>query len=150
MFGDDALLQVYPGGIRHIRSDKRIQEWQPPGGKQIQMVAVNERQIVAVLDRDNDLIYFELDASGAVVEIEKTQVQKEVVAIGIAPIPVGRQRARYLAVADADNKTKIYSLAPNDCLQNLAVQIMPSRVSSIKILEMTSLAGTVTFVNSFD
>ncbi|KAJ3636392.1 hypothetical protein Zmor_004276 [Zophobas morio] len=28
--GEDALLQVYPSGIRHIRADKRINEWKAP------------------------------------------------------------------------------------------------------------------------
>lgn len=33
--GDDALVQVYPDGIRHIRADKRVNEWKAPGKKTI-------------------------------------------------------------------------------------------------------------------
>ena len=31
LLGDDALLQIYPDGIRHIRADKRVNEWKAPG-----------------------------------------------------------------------------------------------------------------------
>eukprot|EP01125_Pyxidicula_operculata_P009280 TRINITY_DN305_c3_g1_i1.p1 TRINITY_DN305_c3_g1~~TRINITY_DN305_c3_g1_i1.p1 ORF type:complete len:1202 (+),score=317.43 TRINITY_DN305_c3_g1_i1:1768-5373(+) len=146
LFGDDALVQVHPDGIRHIRADKRVQEWQPPEGKKITLASVNERQIVAVLGSE-ELVYFELDTAGQVVEIEKTSVGKQIVSIAIAPVPPQRQRARFLAVADSDNKVKIFSLAPTDCLQNLSMQILPAKVSSLRIVEMASLGGTSLYVN---
>jgi splicing factor 3B subunit 3 len=31
--GDDSLLQIYREGIRHIRADKRVNEWRAPGKK---------------------------------------------------------------------------------------------------------------------
>ena len=45
LLGDDALVQVHPSGIRHIRADKRINEWKPPGKKTIVKAALNERQV---------------------------------------------------------------------------------------------------------
>jgi splicing factor 3B subunit 3 len=36
---------VYPDGIRHIRSDKRVNEWKTPGKKAIVRCAVNQRQV---------------------------------------------------------------------------------------------------------
>ena len=38
-------LQIYPDGIRHIRADKRVNEWKTPGKKTITKCAVNERQV---------------------------------------------------------------------------------------------------------
>lgn len=58
--GDDALVQVYPEGIRHIRADKRVNEWKVPGKKTITKCAVNERQVVIALS-GSELIYFEMD-----------------------------------------------------------------------------------------
>ena len=29
--GENALIQIYPDGIRHIRGDKRVNEWRAPG-----------------------------------------------------------------------------------------------------------------------
>lgn len=39
------VRQVYTDGIRHIRSDKRVNEWKTPGKKTIVKCAVNERQV---------------------------------------------------------------------------------------------------------
>jgi len=44
--------------------------------------------------------------------VDKTAIGKEVVSLGIAPVPEGRQRTRFLAVADIENKMRIYSLNP--------------------------------------
>ena len=54
--GDDALVQVYPDGIRHIRSDKRVNEWKTPGKKTIVRCAVNQRQVVIALT-GGELVY---------------------------------------------------------------------------------------------
>lgn len=58
--GDDALVQVYPDGIRHIRADKRVNEWKAPGKKQVMRCAVNRRQVVIALS-GGELVYFEMD-----------------------------------------------------------------------------------------
>lgn len=53
-------LQIYPDGIRHIRSDKRVNEWKTPGKKSIVKCAVNQRQVVIALT-GGELVYFEMD-----------------------------------------------------------------------------------------
>ena len=57
----ELLFQVYPDGVRHIRSDKRLQDWKVPGKKQIVKCAVNQRQVVIALT-GGELVYFEMDA----------------------------------------------------------------------------------------
>eukprot|EP01126_Amoeba_proteus_P058655 TRINITY_DN7590_c0_g1_i6.p1 TRINITY_DN7590_c0_g1~~TRINITY_DN7590_c0_g1_i6.p1 ORF type:complete len:732 (+),score=137.55 TRINITY_DN7590_c0_g1_i6:1565-3760(+) len=146
LFGDDSLIQVHPKGIRHIRADKRIQEWQPPESRFITMVAVNSRQVVASLG-GGEIIYFELDASNQLVEIETAQTGAEIVAMGIAPVPSGVERARFLAIADMNNKMRIFSLYPTDCLTTLSMQLLPHRVSSLSIVEMPSYGGSALYVN---
>lgn len=71
--GDDALVQVYPDGIRHIRSDKRVNEWKAPGKKSITKCAVNQRQVVITLS-GRELVYFEMDAVSKYV-IFKVKIQ---------------------------------------------------------------------------
>ncbi|KAJ7365143.1 Splicing factor 3B subunit 3 [Desmophyllum pertusum] len=61
--GEEALLQVYTDGIRHIRADKRVNEWKTPGKKTIVKCAVNERQVVIALT-GGEIVYFEMDPSG--------------------------------------------------------------------------------------
>lgn len=53
-------LQVYPEGIRHIRADKRVNEWRAPGKKVITRCALNERQVVISLS-GGEIVYFEMD-----------------------------------------------------------------------------------------
>lgn len=60
--------QVYPDGIRHIRADKRVNEWKTPGKKTIVRCAVNQRQVVIALT-GGELVYFEMDP----VRIKKTK-----------------------------------------------------------------------------
>lgn len=55
------FLQVYPDGIRHIRADRRVNEWKAPGRKSIQRCAVNRRQVVIALS-GGELVYFEMDS----------------------------------------------------------------------------------------
>lgn len=57
---DPTCLQVYPDGIRHIRADKRVNEWKTPGKKTIVRCAVNQRQVVIALT-GGELVYFEMD-----------------------------------------------------------------------------------------
>lgn len=54
------FIQVYPDGIRHIRADKRVNEWKTPGKKTIVRCAVNQRQVVIALT-GGELVYFEMD-----------------------------------------------------------------------------------------
>ena len=35
LLGDDALVQVHPGGVRHVRADGRVNEWKPPKAKPV-------------------------------------------------------------------------------------------------------------------
>lgn len=59
-FSDRLCVQVYPDGIRHIRADKRVNEWKTPGKKTIVRCAVNQRQVVIALT-GGELVYFEMD-----------------------------------------------------------------------------------------
>ena len=53
-------LQVYPEGIRHIRADKRVNEWKTPGKRAIIKCAVNDHQVVIALT-GGEIVYFEMD-----------------------------------------------------------------------------------------
>lgn len=53
-------MQIYPDGIRHIRADKRVNEWRSPGKRTITKCALNERQVVIALS-GGEIVYFEMD-----------------------------------------------------------------------------------------
>jgi splicing factor 3B subunit 3 len=39
-------MQIHAGGLRHIRTDRRINEWRAPGRKNITCATSNNRQVV--------------------------------------------------------------------------------------------------------
>ncbi|XP_035766455.1 splicing factor 3B subunit 3 [Neolamprologus brichardi] len=129
-------IQVYPDGIRHIRADKRVNEWKTPGKKTIVRCAVNQRQVVIALT-GGELVYFEMDPSGQLNEYtERKEMSADVVCMSLANVPPGEQRSRFLAVGLADNTVRIISLDPSDCLQPLSMQALPAQPESLCIVEM--------------
>ncbi|KAJ3149884.1 Splicing factor 3B subunit 3 [Geranomyces michiganensis] len=141
--GEDALVQVYPRGIRHIRSDRRVNEWKSPGNKTIVRAACNQRQVVIALS-GGELVYFELDSSG---QLNEYQDRKEFAApistLSIGPIPEGRVRSSFLAVGCEDNTVRIVSLDPDNCLQSLATQALSYPPVSLMIARMAESGSAV-------
>ena len=94
--GADALLQVHPHGIRHVLSDRRVNEWRVPSGKTIVCATTNKRQVVVALS-SAELVYFELDLDGQLNEYQDRKAMgSTVLALSIAEVPEGRQRTPYL------------------------------------------------------
>ena len=123
LMGDDSLLQVHPSGLRHIKADKRVNEWRTPGRKQISKCTCNNKQVVIALT-GGEVIYFELDATGQLIEVEKLETNGDIACLDIGPVPEGALRNRFLAMGSFDVNVRIMSLNPDDCLQTLAVQAL--------------------------
>eukprot|EP00039_Didymoeca_costata_P018972 m.335766 g.335766 ORF g.335766 m.335766 type:complete len:1204 (-) comp17672_c0_seq1:1765-5376(-) len=139
--GDDALIQVYPQGIRHIRADKRVNEWKAPANRAITQCAVNERQVAIAL-AGGEIVYFEMDSSGQLNEYtERMEMEGEVTSMGIAPVPPGLQRSKFLGIGSADNTVRVVSLDPKDCLQPMSMQALPALPESLCVMEMTAGEG---------
>jgi len=101
LIGDDSLMQVHPNGIRHIREDGRTNEWQTSGKRTIAKVGSNRLQVVIALN-GGELIYFEVDVTGQLMEVERNEMSGDVACLDIAPVPKGRLRSRFLAVGSYD------------------------------------------------
>ncbi|XP_078444050.1 spliceosome-associated protein 130 A [Wolffia australiana] len=140
LVGEDSLMQVHPNGIRHIREDGRINEWKTPGKKTVVKVGSNRQQVVIALS-GGELIYFEMDITGQLMEVEKHEMPGDVACLDIAPVPEGRQRSRFLAVGSYDNTIRILSLDPDDCMQILSVQSVSSPPESLLLLEVKASTG---------
>lgn len=140
LIGDDSLMQVHPNGIRHIREDGRINEWRTPGKRTIAKVGSNRLQVVIALS-GGELIYFEVDVTGQLMEVEKHEMSGDVACLDIAAVPEGRQRSRFLAVGSYDKTIRILSLDPDDCMQILSVQSVSSAPESLLFLEVQASTG---------
>ena len=134
--GEDALLQVYPRGIRHILADKRVNEWKVGPGQSIVCATTNKRQVVAALST-GEIVYFELDMDGQLNEYqERKEMGVEILTMSIAEVPEGRQRTPYLAVGCADSTVRIISLDPDNTLETLSLQALTAPPSSIAVAEI--------------
>ncbi|CAG8532674.1 14314_t:CDS:10, partial [Acaulospora colombiana] len=137
--GEDALLQIYPQGIRHIRSDRRVNEWKTPGNRAIVKAATNKRQVVIALT-GGELVYFELDNQGQLNEYqERKEMAANVSCLSIGEVPEGRQRSRFLAVGCDDNTVRILSLDPDNTLETLSTQGLNVPPQSLSIIEMMDI-----------
>jgi splicing factor 3B subunit 3 len=130
---DGSMIQVCKNKILHIRKSGKIVMWQTTGT--IIQASSNERQLVVSL-RGGELIYFELDETDQLSEVEKKFLDNETVCLGLGSIPVGRKRCPFLAVGENDKTVKILSLDPESCLSRISMQVLPGPVSSVCLIEM--------------
>lgn len=149
LLGDNSLLQVHANGLRHIRSDKRFNEWKPPGKKTIQKAAANQRQVVIGLS-GGELVYFELDKMGNLMDVHRREMGNDISSLAIAAVPEGRQRATLCAVGSYDNTVRLLSLDPSNALQQLTLQAVTALPTSLSLISMAGggTSGTAAAVPS--
>ena len=144
--GEDALIQVHPKGIRHIRADRRINEWPAPQHRSIVAATTNERQVAVALS-SGEIVYFEMDSDGSLAEYdEKREMSGTVTCLSLGEVPEGRVRSQFLAVGCDDSTVRILSLDPDSTLENKSVQALTSAPSALSIMAMadsTSGASTL-------
>lgn len=141
LIGDDSMLQVYPDGIRHIRADRRVNEWKAPGRRTIVKCALNRRQVAIAL-AGGELVYFELDVTGQLNEFtERRQLPGDVLCMSLSEIPEGELRSRFLVVGVNDGTVRVISLDPSDTLAPLSFQALPSPPESLLLLETANDDG---------
>ncbi|KAI8074923.1 CPSF A subunit region-domain-containing protein [Gongronella butleri] len=140
--GDDALVQVYAKGVRHIFADKRVNEWRVPGSLSIVQAATNNRQVIAALS-NGELVYFELDNMGQLNEhAERKQMSTFVTSLALGDVPEGRTRFPHVAVGCDDQTVRILNLDPDNCLEPLSMQALQGMPFSLAILEMFDTGAT--------
>lgn len=135
--GDDAIIQIYRGGIRHIQFDKQINEWKPDNaGEYIIQAVSNHRQVVVALNT-NELVYFELDEEGQLNEYEeRCDIGSEILALGLGDVEEGQLRFPAVSVGCIDNTVRIISLDPETTLDSISLQALSAPPSSLLIVSM--------------
>ncbi|CUS08309.1 unnamed protein product [Tuber aestivum] len=139
--GEDALLQVHPKGIRHIRADRRVNEWPAPQHRSIVAASTNSRQVAVALS-SGEIVYFEMDNDGQLAEYEeKKEMSGTVTCLSLGEVPEGRMRSSFLAVGCDDATVRILSLDPDSTLESKSVQALTSAPSSLCIMSMPDSAS---------
>ena len=155
--GEDGLIQVHPKGIRHIRADRRVNEWAAPQHRSIVAATTNQRQVAVALS-SGEIVYFEMDSDGSLAEFvitysihskqrkkltypfrydEKREMSGTVTCLSLGEVPEGRVRSNFLAVGCDDSTVRILSLDPDSTLENKSVQALTSAPSALSIMAMT-------------
>lgn len=135
--GEDGLIQVHPKGIRHIRADRRVNEWSAPQHRSIVAATTNAQQVAVALS-SGEIVYFEMDSDGSLAEYdEKREMSGTVTCLSLGEVPEGRVRSNFLAVGCDDSTVRILSLDPDSTLENKSVQALTSAPSSLSIMAMT-------------
>jgi splicing factor 3B subunit 3 len=134
---DDALVQVHPHGIRHIRPDRRVSEWRTPAGTTNMKSSLNNNQVATCLST-GEIVYFELDPQGNLNEFQQhLNVSSSAIrCIALAPISEGRVRSNFMAVGTSENTVQIISLDPSNCLEKVCLQALSSLPESLCFVEM--------------
>ncbi len=110
------IVQVYPGGVRHIQRGS-VSQWHVPGIKKIECASANESQILIALV-GGELIYFELDPmSGNLMEVGTKDVGTDVCSLDVGLVPRGKSRSLFAAVGCRDSTVRLLSLAPGGLLE---------------------------------
>lgn len=137
LLGEDALIQIHPKGIRHIRAGGRVNEWPAPQHRSIVAATTNERQVAIALS-SGEIVYFEMDpGDGSLAEYdEKKEMSGGVTSLSLGDVPPGRLRSSFLAVGCDDSTVRILSLDPDSTLENKSVQALTSAPSALNIMPM--------------
>ncbi|KAL7490114.1 hypothetical protein ACHAW6_015826 [Cyclotella cf. meneghiniana] len=110
------IVQVYPGGVRHIQRGS-VSQWHVPGIKKIECASANESQILIALV-GGELIYFEFDPmSGNLTEAATRDVGADVSSLDVGLVPKGKSRSLFAAVGCRDSTVRLLSLAPGSLLE---------------------------------
>jgi splicing factor 3B subunit 3 len=146
LMSDSSIVQAHTRGLRHILPDNRIHEWSAPVKKSIVKVACNTEQIVLAMN-DGEIIYLELEQqSQRLSEIAKKDMNVDISAIDICPIPEGAIKALFFAVASHDSTVRIFSLNLNSVFRQVSVQYIEAAFAdSIAYLDSKKITSSNDF-----
>jgi splicing factor 3B subunit 3 len=105
-------------------------------------------QVVIALN-GGQIIYFELNPSGQLLEVDKKDMGGNVSCLGIAEVPEGRQRAPFVVVGCMDSTVRVLALGPGEALKTKATQTLSATPHSAMLLSaMLSSAGVAPAISS--
>jgi len=144
LLANNCYLHVLHYGIKIIVSPDQVETWEAPG--KISKATSNQKQVAITL-QGGVLVYFEVDSSGKFKEVEKREMEQEVMCMSIPEISEGRVRSRFLALGCYDNTIKLLSLDPESYLRRLSTQALPAcQPESLALLEMGQEAQLYLYV----
>lgn len=116
--------------------------WTPPPDDHVICASSSSHQVV--LGLTSSLVYFEDSRDSELTGYDGNYpLSSPPIAVAVAPVPAGRLRAPFLAVATEDETVRIVSCDPETMFETVAVQGLMSRASSLALLSV----GHVTYLH---
>eukprot|EP00127_Corallochytrium_limacisporum_P002266 Clim_evm54s109 gene=Clim_evmTU54s109 len=145
-----AILQVTSSEVYVVHDSEISATWHAPKGCRITMAASNRSQVVVVLDGFT-IVYMEYaleemrgnrNVSGASKKIlsefgERKALDHQVTCLSLESLSVGRRRSKFLAVGCKDRSVRILSVRPDNCLQQVSLQLLQAVSTSVVIQTVT-------------
>lgn len=128
---DGSFVQIFPRGLRHIKTDGRLSEWKCPNT--VTMADCNSTQLVLVFG--SSIVYFILDDMGNLMELaEKDMISDDstIECIGLMPILSGQKRSKFLIIGISDQTIRTILL--DESFDVVTMQVLDSSPSSICII----------------
>jgi splicing factor 3B subunit 3 len=148
LLDDNTILQVHPGGVRHIKAGNKVVEWKTPGQRPVSRAIVNSRQAVVAVDKAakggglaTELIYFELDAAGQLSEESSLELDTDITDLDMGEAQSGRTTFPFCAIGQVDDTVTVLSLDRSDLLQQRAVMQLTARPDSLKFVDLSGTAS---------
>lgn len=149
LFSNNSMAQVHSQGIRHIRPDlQTVHEWKPPQGLHIETADGNASQLVVILS-SKQLLYFELDETGMLTEIQQVELTQNESSssfspcVSIAPLVAGQSKSSFVAVSDGISYyARLYSLKKDSCLKPISLQALDSVANSLLLIWLSAPASS--------
>ena len=124
---DEYLVQVTEKSMRLVSSSMKalVNEWSPPDGERISVVAGNARQILLAVGKIT-LVYLRVD-NGEVIEVARVEIGHEIACLNVCPLGAASAtgEAALAAVGDWNKSVTLFRLPS---LEKLAVEDLGGEV----------------------
>ncbi|KAJ3433494.1 splicing factor 3b subunit [Anaeramoeba flamelloides] len=163
---DNSIIQIYPEGIRHLKSNGEIINWTTSGQEVIEQCTANSLQVVVYLS-GGSLVYFELTKEGNLPEREKIDFE-EICSMDICDnvdynyvdnnsdenqifnqMNFNKLKSQFLVVGGWANTLQILSLSEGSILHTLCSLDIKSKPESLALIEMKNSEYNLPKNNNF-
>ncbi|KAJ3440029.1 splicing factor 3b subunit [Anaeramoeba flamelloides] len=163
---DNSIIQIYPEGIRHLKSNGEIINWTTSGQEVIEQCTANSLQVVIYLS-GGSLVYFELTENGNLPEKEKIDFE-EICSMDIcdnvnfnyvdnnsdenqnfSQMNFNKLKSQFLVVGGWANTLQILSLSEGSILHTLCSLDIKSKPESLALIEMKNSEYNLPKNNNF-
>ncbi|KAG5361182.1 Pre-mRNA-splicing factor RSE1 [Yarrowia sp. C11] len=132
-----SYIQVMSEGMRVVEmagDSSKSNDWKPPSG---QVICASSSSHQVILGLSSSLVYFEDSPESELSAYDGSyELSSPPTAVAVAPVPPGRVRSPFVAVATDDETVRIVSVDPESMFETVAVQGLMATATSLALLSV--------------